>query len=100
MTGILCAIALSGHIPLVYPLLLLAAMGLSVYLDLKQIHIPRWLLTVLSFAVLLYFFVRFDMEDLIGQIMEILHGFSPLVSTKGRNGFMKGRLKTTLSMKL
>ena len=47
-------------------------MGLSVYLDIKKIHIPRWLLAVLSVAVLLYFFVQFDMQDLIGQIMEIL----------------------------
>jgi transglutaminase-like putative cysteine protease len=91
MTGILCAIALSGHIPFVYPLLLLAAMGLSVYLDLKQIHIPRWLLTVLSFAVLLYFFVRFDMEDLIGQIVEILFVFMGIkfLENKGFRDYMQ-----------
>lgn len=72
LTGILCVAALSAHIPFVYPLLLLAAMALSVYLDLRKISIPRWLLVVLSVAALLYFFVRFDMQDLIGQIMEIL----------------------------
>jgi transglutaminase-like putative cysteine protease len=70
--GILCILALSGHIPSLYPLLLFGAMGLSVYLDLKKIIIPRWLLTVLSIVVLLYFFLQFDMEDLIGHIMEIL----------------------------
>ncbi len=72
LTGILCAIALSGHIPFVYPLLLVAVMGLSVYLEIKKIYIPRWLLAILSVAVLLYFFVQFDMQDLIGHIMEIL----------------------------
>ncbi len=70
--GILCITALSGHIPFIYPLLLFAAMGLSVYLDIKKIYIPRWLLAILSVVVLLYFFVQFDMQDLIGQIMEIL----------------------------
>ena len=70
--GILCILALSGHIPSLYPLLLFGAMGLSAYLDLKKIIIPRWLLTVLSVVVLLYFFLRFDMDDLIGHIMEIL----------------------------
>lgn len=72
LTGMLCIIALSGHIPFIYPLLLFSAMALSVYLDLKKIYIPRWLLAVLSVMVLLYFFVQFDMHDLIGHIMEIL----------------------------
>ncbi len=72
LTGILCITALAGQIPFVYPLLLLAAMGLSVYLDTKKIYIPRWLLAVLSVAVLLYFLIQLDMQDLIGHITEIL----------------------------
>lgn len=72
LTGVLCVIALSGHIPFIYPLLLLCAMTLSVYLDLKKIYIPRWLLAVLSMVVLVYFFIQFDMHDLIGHIMDIL----------------------------
>lgn len=72
LTGTLCIIALSGHVPFIYPLLLLAAMGLSVYFDIRKIYIPRWLLAILSVVVLLYFFVQFDMQDLIGHIMEIL----------------------------
>ncbi len=70
--GILCILALSGHIPSIYPVILLGAMALSVWLDLKKIIIPRWILASLSVAVLLYFFLQFDMQDLIGHIMEIL----------------------------
>ncbi len=72
ITGVLCIVALSGHIPFIYPLVLLAAMALSVYLDLKSISIPRRILTVVSVAVILYFLIRIDLQDLIGQIMEAL----------------------------
>ncbi|HNT43722.1 MAG TPA: DUF3488 domain-containing protein, partial [Syntrophorhabdaceae bacterium] len=70
--GVLCIVAVSGHIPFVYPLVLFGAMGLSVYLDLKKVSIPRWILTVVSVAVILYFLIRIDVQDLIGQIMEAL----------------------------
>ncbi|MDD3845340.1 MAG: transglutaminaseTgpA domain-containing protein [Syntrophorhabdaceae bacterium] len=72
LTGVLCIVAVSGHIAFSYPLVLLAAMGLSAYLEFRKIFIPRWLLTVLSVAVILYFFLRIDVQDLIGQIMEAL----------------------------
>jgi transglutaminase-like putative cysteine protease len=70
--GVLCIVAVSGHISFVYPLVLFAAMGLSVYLDLKKVSIPRWILTVVSVAVILYFLISIDVQDLIGQIMEAL----------------------------
>jgi transglutaminase-like putative cysteine protease len=72
LTGVLCIVAVSGHISFIYPLVLFAAMGFSIYLDLKKVSIPRWILTVVSVAVILYFLVRIDMQDLIGQIMEAL----------------------------
>ncbi len=72
ITGVLCIVAVSGHIPSIYPLVLFAAMGLSVYLDVKRVSIPRWVLTVVSVAVILYFLIRIDVQDLIGHIMEAL----------------------------
>jgi len=72
ITGVLCIVAVSGHIPSIYPLVLFAAMGLSVYLDVKKVSIPRWVLTVVSVAVILYFLIRIDVQDLIGHIMEAL----------------------------
>lgn len=71
-TGALSILALSGEVPSVYPAVLLGAMGPSVLFDLKKIIIPRWILTILSMVVLLYFFLQFNMQDLIGHIMEIL----------------------------
>ena len=72
ITGVLCVVAVSGHIPFIYPLVLFAGMGLSVYLDLKKVSIPRWVLTAVSVAVILYFLIGIDVQDLIGQIMEAL----------------------------
>lgn len=72
ITGVLCIVAVSGHIPFMYPFLLFAAMTLSVYLDVKKVSIPRWILTVVSVAVILYFLIRIDVQDLIGHIMEAI----------------------------
>ncbi|MHB8110676.1 MAG: transglutaminase family protein [Syntrophorhabdaceae bacterium] len=72
LTGILCIVALSGHISFIYPLGLLVAMGLSAYLDLKKLFIPRWILVIFTITVLFYFLIQFDFQDLIGHIMEVL----------------------------
>ena len=72
ITGMLCIIAVSGQIPFFYPILLLFMMALSVYLELKEFFIPRWLLTVFSTAVIAYFLLQIDMQDLIAQMMEAL----------------------------
>jgi len=72
LAGILCIVAVSGHIRFLYPLLLFVMMTFSAYLDFRKIFIPRWLLTVFSLAVIMYFMLQIDMCDLIGQIMEAL----------------------------
>ncbi len=72
LTGVLCIVAVSGHIPFLYPLLLFVMMALSAYLDFRKIFIPRWILTVFSLVVIMYFLLQTDMRDLIGQIMEAL----------------------------
>ncbi len=72
ITGILCIVAVSGQIHLFYLILLLAMMALSIYLEFKRIFIPRWLLTVFSVAVVVFFFLQISMQDLIAQMMEAL----------------------------
>lgn len=72
IAGILCIVAVSGQISFFYPLLLLAMMALSAYLEIKGIFIPRWLLTVFSVAVVIYFILQISKQDLIEQVMEAL----------------------------
>lgn len=73
ITGMLCIVAVSGHIHFFYLLLLLAMMALSAFLEFKKASIiPRWLLTVISIAVVIYFILNVGKQDLIAQVMEAL----------------------------
>lgn len=72
ITGMLCIVAVSGQLGFFYPLLLLAMMALSAYLEIKNIFIPRWLLTVFSVAVIIYFILQVSKQGLIEQVMEAL----------------------------
>jgi hypothetical protein len=81
--GAVCILALSGHIPSGYPVILFGAMGLSVWLEFKKIVIPRWLLAILSVTVLFYYFLQFDMQDLIEEP----------VDTPSRNPFIGAHVR-------
>ena len=63
--GVLSFAALSAHINLEYSLLFLFLFAASFYCELKGIFISRWILTIFSIVVILFFLLILNRDDFV-----------------------------------
>lgn len=69
----LVALSVYEHVHLYYTLLFLTLSGLSLYFEYRgDFLIPRWALTLLSLVVVVVALYRFDLNELVTQMMEAL----------------------------
>ncbi|MBS1238569.1 MAG: transglutaminase domain protein, partial [Deltaproteobacteria bacterium] len=88
LIAILIFAAIFRHINNIYSLSFVIMFGLSLYFEFKKIVISRWILTVLSIAIIVFFLTIFDMDDFVTQMMEalfILMGIKYLEQKKVRD---------------
>ncbi len=73
LIGIMGFIGIYGHINSGYSVFFLFMLLTSIYFEYRKIfYIPRWALTAFSVLVILFFFYRFDSNELITQTLEAL----------------------------
>ncbi len=61
-----------NHINMFYSSLFITMAGLSLYIEFKNLTIPRWLLTAFSVLIIVFFIYVLDMNNFVEQMMEAL----------------------------
>jgi hypothetical protein len=73
LIGIIGFVGIYEHIYGGYSIFFLFTLLISIYFEYrKSFYIPRWILTVFSVLVILFFFYKFDSNELITQTLEAL----------------------------
>jgi protein-glutamine gamma-glutamyltransferase len=73
LASIISFIAIFNHVSIFFSIIFLALLILSLYFEYnRKYYLPRWILNVLSIAVIILSFYRFNIGDLVAQIMEAL----------------------------
>jgi transglutaminase-like putative cysteine protease len=71
--GLLAFLSIVKEIDLLYSIVFCLLFVISLYFEYRRsFHIPRWLLTTLSLAIVIFTFYRLDMQELVMQMLETL----------------------------
>ena len=73
LVGIICFCAIFNQMNFAFSAVFMVLFLLSLHFEYnKRFYLPRWALNTLSVAVVMFSIYRFDMGDLVAQIMEAL----------------------------
>jgi len=70
--GVFSFAVVFNHISVFYSYLFITMTGLSLYIEFKNLAIPRWLLTAFSVMIIAFFIYILDMNNFVEQMMEAL----------------------------